>query len=72
MKRFFNETLIAVSIAAAFALGTYNPLLGLGHEGEKAGLLLPARTEPAARLKPVEDTRPALWALAKREAAVRR
>jgi hypothetical protein len=29
MKRFFDERLIAVSVAAAFALGTFNPEFAL-------------------------------------------
>jgi len=55
MKRFFNETLIAVAVAAALAVGTYSPLLGLSDARDPVGLQ-PARADDAARLKLSDGT----------------
>jgi len=42
MKRFFDERLIAVAVAAAFALGTFNPDFALARDHQKQSTWLSA------------------------------
>lgn len=57
MKRFFDERLIAVTVAAAFALGTFNPDFALIRNGQASPAWLSALLVDDAPPNPIAPKR---------------